>query len=323
MAQIKCIIGERTGLKNVIDRVNIVAPRDIPVLLHGETGCGKEVIAQLIHQKSSRSKEVFHRVNCGAISQKLIDSELFGHEKGAFTGAIKMHKGWFEQADKGTLFLDEIAELPVDAQVRLLRVLQDGTFTRVGGEKEQTTDVRVVAATHRNLPEMIGQKLFRDDLYYRLSSFPMVIPSLRERRQDIEPLAKYYIAKASELFGIKPLSLNSADLEHLKAYSWPGNIREFISVVNRAVLLSEITGKLEIIQAIGINSEPQPSEPRQEIDKIEISRDETLAAITKIHIEKIINECHGRIEGSFGAARRLGLNPSTLRSKIKKLNINR
>jgi transcriptional regulator with GAF, ATPase, and Fis domain len=321
MAQIKYIIGEQSGLKSVIERVNIVAPRNIPVLLHGETGSGKEVIAQLIHQKSSRSKEAFHRVNCGAISQKLIDSELFGHEKGAFTGAIKMHKGWFEQANKGTLFLDEIAELPVDAQVRLLRVLQDGIFTRVGGEKEQTTDVRVIAATHRNLPEMINQKLFRDDLYYRLSSFPMVIPPLRERKQDIEALAKFYIAKAAKLFGIKPLVLKPADLELLKVYSWPGNIREFISVINRAVLLSEITGKLEISQAIGINSEQQHSEPFQEPEKPEISRDETLHAITKAHIEKIINQCHGRIEGPFGAAIRLGLNPSTLRSKIRKLNI--
>jgi len=321
MAQTRHIIGATSGLRKVLERVDMVASQNIPVLLYGETGSGKEVVAQVIHERSKRAKMTFRRVNCGAISQEIIDSELFGHEKGAFTGTIGMHRGWFEQADNGTLFLDEVAELPAQAQVRLLRVLQDGSLTRVGGEKPVQINVRILAATHRDLPQMIEQKLFREDLYYRLSVFPIIIPPLRERQEDIKKFAEYFLERAVQRFGIKPMTVSQCDVETLQSYAWPGNIREFASVINRAVLLGEVTGALQINQALGPyptdNASPAPATSPESSDEPE---DETLDAVIRHHVEKIISECHGRIEGPFGAAKRLGLNPSTLRSKMRKWN---
>ncbi|MBN2341158.1 MAG: sigma-54-dependent Fis family transcriptional regulator [Deltaproteobacteria bacterium] len=319
MAQTRHIIGAKTGLKSVLSRVNLVAPKNIPVLLHGETGSGKEVIAQAVHERSNRSTQKFVRVNCGAIAPELIDSELFGHEKGAFTGARTTHRGWFEQADKGTLFLDEIAELPLSAQVRLLRVLEGSAFARVGGEQSIQTDVRIIAATHRDLPSLIKTHRFREDLYYRLSGFPIIIPPLRERTGDIAALSEYFIARAAQRFGIKPMSLSQADIRMLQSYPWPGNIREFASVINRALLLSEATGNLQIAQALGsFNRAAANNTPSAEQPPSDSTQDDSLDAIIRAHIEKIISECHGRIEGPFGAAQRLRLNPSTLRSKMRK-----
>ncbi|MBN2802966.1 MAG: sigma 54-interacting transcriptional regulator, partial [Deltaproteobacteria bacterium] len=284
MAQLENIIGNKTGLLNVIERVNIVAPKNVPVLLHGETGSGKEVIAQLIHDRSTRGGNVFKRVNCGAISRELIDSELFGHEKGAFTGTSGMHRGWFEQADKGTLFLDEVAELSGAAQVRLLRVLQDGTFTRVGGEKVISTNVRVIAATHQNLPLMIENREFREDLYYRLSVFPIVIPPLRDRKEDIGELAVYFIGRAVNKFGVKPMTITPKEVEELQKYSWPGNIREFASVINRAVLLGEATGRLQISKALGTFTPIiSPLVSNKKTENCENSEDETLHAVISCH----------------------------------------
>jgi len=322
MTQTTNIIGEQSGLAKVIERVNIVAPKDLPVLLHGETGSGKEVVAQLIHERSPRCKQVFNRVNCGALPPDLIDSELFGHEKGSFTGTTGVHRGWFERADKGTLFLDEIGELSIGAQVRLLRVLQDGTYTRVGGEKVQKTDVRIIAATHKDLLDMIEQKQFREDLYYRLSAFPLLIPPLRDRRQDIPSFTRYFLAQATQRFGIKPMDIESSHIEQLCSYSWPGNIREFASVINRAVLLGESTGVLQISQAIG--HYPSSSSLSSVVEHGGISiepENDTLDAVIIAHINKVIADCYGRIDGPFGAAKKLGLNPSTLRSKMRKLKI--
>ncbi|WP_435236512.1 sigma-54 interaction domain-containing protein [Psychromonas sp. PT13] len=322
MTQTANIIGETSGLASVMARVNIVAPKDLPVLLHGETGSGKEVVAQLIHERSPRYNQVFNRVNCGALSPELIDSELFGHEKGSFTGTTGTHRGWFERADKGTLFLDEVGELSLGAQVRLLRVLQDGTFTRVGGEKVQQTDVRIVAATHKDLLEMIAHKQFREDLYYRLSAFPLVIPPLRDRKQDIDSFARYFVDQATQRFGIRPMKIELSEIEQLRRYSWPGNIREFASVINRAVLLGESTGVLQIEQAIG--HYPSSSSLSCNVESGEINtqpENETLDAVIIAHINKVLVACYGRIEGPFGAAKKLGLNPSTLRSKMRKLNI--
>lgn len=315
------IIGRNSGLATVMERVALVAPKNIPILIHGESGSGKELVAQEIHERSQRRAETFKRVNCGAIAPELIDSELFGHEKGAFTGTSGLHRGWFEQADKGTLFLDEIGELSTAAQVRLLRVLQDGCFTRVGGEKEVKSDVRIIAATHRYLPGLIEKKQFREDLYYRLSVFPIVIPPLRERLDDIADLAEYFANRAFKKYGIKPMSFSKKDIKLLQGYLWPGNVREFSSVINRAVLLGEISGKLEIARALGsfVITEASTAEKGKTVTSD--AKDVTLEAVVRNHIYQIITECHGRIDGPFGAAKRLGLNPSTLRSKMRKLNL--
>ena len=315
------IIGHDSGLAKVMERVNLVAPKNIPILIHGESGSGKEVVAQTIHERSARKDQVFRRVNCGAIAPELIDSELFGHEKGSFTGTSGLHRGWFEQADKGTLFLDEIGELNAAAQVRLLRVLQDGSFCRVGGEKETRTDVRIIAATHRSLPQLIENKLFREDLYYRLSVFPIVIPPLRERLEDIPALAEYFADRAFNRYGIKPFRFTANDIKLLQSYRWPGNIRELSSVINRAILLGEVTGSLQIATALGPVTQESGISVVQEPNDSASGADETLETVIRNHIQRIVLECHSRIDGPFGAAKRLGLNPSTLRSKMRKLNI--
>jgi len=315
------IIGRHSGLAKVMERVALVAPKNIPILIHGESGSGKELVAQEIHERSKRKNEVFKRVNCGAIAPELIDSELFGHEKGAFTGTYGLHRGWFEQADKGTLFLDEIGELTAAAQVRLLRVLQDGSFVRVGGEKEVKTDVRIIAATHRYLPGLIENKQFREDLYYRLSVFPIVIPPLRERLDDIADLAEYFVGLALEKYGVKTMVLSSHDIKLLQGYAWPGNVREFVSVINRAVLLGEITGRLQVARALGsfeFTEAPTEEKPNTVTSDAE---DVSLEAVIRNHIYRIVTECHGRIDGPFGAAKRLGVKASTLRSKMRKLNM--
>jgi transcriptional regulator with GAF, ATPase, and Fis domain len=316
------IIGHDSGLANVMERVALVASKNIPILIHGESGSGKELVAQEIHELSQRKNNIFRRVNCGAIAPELIDSELFGHEKGAFTGTSGLRRGWFEQADKGTLFLDEIGELSAAAQVRLLRVLQDGCFTRVGGEKEIKCDVRIIAATHRYLPELIENKQFREDLYYRLSVFPIVIPPLRERLIDIAELTEHFTNQAFSKYGIKPMNISQRDIMLLQEYSWPGNVREFASVINRAVLLGEVTGSLQIARALGSFEMANISTMAVKDKKgTSDSEDEMLEAVIRNHINRILTECHGRIDGPFGAAKRLGLNPSTLRSKMRKLNL--
>src|SRR6185436_12228942 len=233
------VIGARGGLRSVFERVAMVAPSDLPVLLLGETGTGKEVVARVIHDGSVRCDAPFWRVNCGALSPELIDSELFGHERGSFTGAIAQRKGWFEQADRGTLFLDEVAELSPAVQVRLLRVLQEGELVRVGGTQTIAVDVRIVAATHRDLGAMVEAGEFRDDLFYRIAAFPIVIPPLRERAADIPELTKYFAARAAQRFELPPVPIAPHEIELLLDYSWPGNVRELASVIDRAVLLGE------------------------------------------------------------------------------------
>ncbi len=214
-----------------MERANLVSRADIPVLILGETGSGKEVVARAIHKQSGRVNKPFLRVNCGAIPPELVDSELFGHEPGSFTGATALRKGWFERADQGTLFLDECGELPLAAQVRLLRILQDGTYERVGGEKQLHVDVRVVAATHRNLQAMVGEGTFREDLWYRLAVFPIKLPPLRDRLEDIPALAAHFAQRASKRFGLPPRAPTPNDVNLLAAYPWPGNVRELASVM--------------------------------------------------------------------------------------------
>lgn len=245
------IIGEDAGLQSVMERVRLVANSDAPVLILGETGSGKEMIARALHNRGTRQNGPFIRVNCGAIPPELIDSQLFGHERGAFTGAEQTRQGWFERADGGTLFLDEIGELPLEAQVRFLRVLQDGFVERVGSDKPTHVDVRVVAATHRDLAGMVAVGKFREDLWYRVAVFPILLPPLRDRRNDIAELAHHFAERAAIRFGLVPIQPSPEDIQLLQDYRWPGNIRELGAVIDRAAILGD--GKsLEVAAALGV-----------------------------------------------------------------------
>ena len=314
----EAIVGAEEGLREVMDAVRQVARSDAPVLILGETGTGKEVVARAVHSQSRRANGPFLRVNCGAIPPELIDSELFGHERGSFTGAAATRKGWFERADGGTLFLDEIGELPLAAQVRLLRVLQDGSFQRVGGEKALNVDVRVVAATNRDLRQAVRDGAFREDLWFRVAVFPIPLPPLRERLQDIPALAAHFSLRAAERLGLPPRMPDAADLALLAAYPWPGNVREFASVIERAAILGD-GRRLEVARALGV------APVRTPVPVMPMSADPApllpLASATRQHIEAALTKSHGRVEGPFGAARLLDMNPHTLRSKMRKLGI--
>jgi len=318
------VVGAETGLREVMAQVEKVAPTDTPVLILGETGSGKEVIARAIHERSRRSQGPVVRVNCGAIPSELVDSELFGHERGSFTGAIASRKGWFERADGGTLFLDEIGELPLAAQVRLLRILQDGTFERVGAQRPQTCDVRLVAATHRDLKDLAAHGAFRQDLWYRISVFPIRLPALRERPGDIAPLARHFARRAGLRLGGVELQPDPEDLALLSSYRWPGNVRELAAVIERAAILGG-GRRLELRAALGdvpaaedATPESTPAGSVALVDAPGLRRlDEAMVA----HIEAALAAAGGRIEGKQGAAAKLGVNPHTLRARMRKLGI--
>ncbi len=306
------IVGMKGGLKAVVAQVERVAGTTIPVLILGETGAGKELLARLIHERSPRSKGPIVRVNCGAIPADLVDSELFGHERGSFTGAVQARRGWFERADGGTLFLDEVGELPLAAQVRLLRVLQDGEFERVGGQEVRHADVRVVAATHRDLPTMVRAGQFREDLWYRLSVFPVRLPPLRERLDDLPALARHFAAQAGGRLGWSGVQPTDEDIRELAAYDWPGNVRELAAVVERAVLLGH-GQRLDLRAALALGARlPAPAA---------VSRPATLQDAQVVQIEDALRHTRGRIEGAGGAAERLGVNPHTLRARMRKFGI--
>jgi transcriptional regulator with GAF, ATPase, and Fis domain len=264
------------------------------------------------------------RVNCGAIPADLIDSELFGHEKGAFTGAVETRKGWFERADGGTLFLDEIGDLPPAAQVRLLRILQDGWLERVGGQHPFNVDVRIVAATHRDLAGMVAEGRFREDLWYRLAVFPIVLPPLRERHEDIPELARHFAERAATRFGLPLVMPSQNGIDLLVSYPWPGNVRELAAVIDRAAILGN-GERLEIGKALGVDAgwpaaplaEDGP-EPRPVSTKPAIA---ALDAAIRRHIETALTATKGRVEGPYGAALLLDINPHTLRAKMRKLGI--
>lgn len=331
------IVGATGGLKWVMERVDLVAPLDVPVLLLGKTGTGKEVISRAIHVRSPRSQGPFLRVNCGAIPSELIDSQLFGHEKGSFTGAGESRQGWFERASGGTLFLDEIGELPLAAQVRLLRVLQDHQFERVGGQHPVAIDVRIVAATHRDLASMVREKSFREDLWFRINTFPILIPSLQERTADMPELARHFVKRAANRFGLPIVTLTDRDLELLSAYDWPGNIRELQAVIDRAVILGN-GRSLEIGKSLGISQEPHRQSPVA--TKATVSATSELHSTSSFgltaenepfisleeaqrrHIIAALQRCGGQIEGGSGAAALLQINPHTLRARMRKLKIN-
>ncbi len=338
------IIGSDTGLRLVLERVQLVASLDVPVLLLGETGTGKEVISRTIHYQSSRSQGPFLRVNCGAIPADLVDSQLFGHEKGSFTGANEKRAGWFERAHGGTLFLDEIAELSLAAQVRLLRVLQDHQIERVGGQSSVEVDVRIIAATHRDLTRMVHEKTFRQDLWYRINTFPILMPSLAERAEDIEPLAKHFARRAADRFSLAYVEPTDGDIALLRSYDWPGNIRELQAVIDRAAILGN--GKsLEVAKSLGVLSpavatnRPSPQfsagGPSNTPDHSTTSscpicsccpsdfhsEFQSLDDVQRDHILRALTRSAGRIDGVKGAADWLQINPHTLRGRMRKLGI--
>jgi hydrogenase-4 transcriptional activator len=310
----EAIVGAQSGLRAVMERVGQVASSDLPVLILGETGSGKEVIARAIHNRSPRAGRAFVRVNCGAIAPELIDSELFGHERGSFTGATAPRKGWFERADRGTLLLDEIGELPLPAQVRLLRILQDGTFYRVGGQTQLTADVRIIAATHRDLHEMVRERAFREDLWYRIAVFPITLPALRERPDDIPELAMHFARRACIRFGLRPLTLTRGDIHLLLSYDWPGNIRELGAVIDRAAILGD-GEHLDVRAALGAGA------GRTSSPKSSGGRFPTLDEAMREHIEEALRRSNGVIEGPRGAAALLDINPYTLRARMRKLGV--
>jgi transcriptional regulator with GAF, ATPase, and Fis domain len=345
------IVGVESGLRAVMERVELVARSDAPVLIFGETGTGKELVARAIHNRSARHAGPFDRVNCGAIPPELIDSQLFGHERGAFTGAVEARRGWFERAHGGTLFLDEIGELPLAAQVRMLRILQDGWMERVGGEKAINVDVRIVAATHRDLASMVAEGGFREDLWYRIAVFPIVLPPLRERREDIASLAGHFAERAATRFGLAPVAPTAEDLALLMSYPWPGNVRELGAVIDRAAILGN--GKrLEVAKALGVDAQSSQMAATSgraaywgngsrtgwggsstdgwggsstatptETAPPGAGQIAPLDTAIRRHIEAALAIARGRIEGRHGAAALLQINPHTLRAKMRKLGI--
>ena len=310
------IVGTSPALKSVLSRISKVAPSDSTVLITGETGTGKELVARAIHRRSNRASRVFVSVNCAAIPHELIASELFGHEKGAFTGATQQRSGRFELANGGTLFLDEIGELPAETQIALLRVLQEREFERVGGTRRMRADVRVIASTNRDLEAAIRAGFFRRDLFYRLHVFPIVIPPLRERQEDISLLVEYFIDRYARKAGKNIRGVSKKTLELLQSYPWPGNIRELQNVIERSVILCDT-------EMFSIDESWLPQEPFVAESKNQIELSEKLLAQEKNMIEAALKESRGRVFGPNGAAAKLGIPRSTLESKIRSLKIDK
>jgi PAS domain S-box-containing protein len=309
------IVGGSPLLKGVLARVAKVAPTDSTVLITGETGTGKELIARAIHKRSQRSGRAFVKVSCAAIPHSLIASELFGHEKGAFTGALQRRLGRFELAEGGTILLDEIGELPTEMQIALLRVLQEREFERVGGNQSIRADVRIIAATHRDLPAVIVTGGFRSDLFYRINVFPIEIPPLRERREDIPMLVRYFIDRYARKAGKRIRSVSNKTLELLQSYPWPGNIRELQNVIERSVIVCD-TENFSVDES-WLSRGPVPT---QSVDQ---ALPEKLAIEEKAMIETALAQTRGQVAGAFGAAAKLGMPASTLESKIKTLRISK
>lgn len=312
------IVGRSPAIQALLNNVRRVATTDASVLIQGESGTGKELIARAIHDASKRSGNPLIKVNCAALPVNLIESELFGHEKGAFTGAIAKRIGRFELADGGTLFLDEIGEIPLDVQVKLLRVLQEREFERVGGQKPIQIDVRVIVATNRNLLQEVAHKNFREDLYYRLNVFPLTTPPLRDRIDDIPLLVNFLIDKYAMKVGKKIASISEQSLRRLQAYRWPGNIRELENVIERAVILADnpiLEVEPDQLSAGRSGSTATQAKPTEAID------DASFEAISRQHILSVLEQTRWVIEGANGAAKHLNMQPSTLRYRMKKLGI--
>jgi formate hydrogenlyase transcriptional activator len=306
------IVGKSPAIQRVLDQVAIVAPTDSTVLLHGETGTGKELVARAIHNLSSRGERPYVRMNCAAIPSGLLESELFGHEKGAFTGALIQRRGRFELADGGSLFLDEIGDINLELQPKLLRAVQEREFERLGSTKTMQVDVRLIAASHRDLPEMIRQGNFREDLFYRLSVFPIEIPPLRERPEDIPLLVNYFVSKLSKRMRKNIKSIPRQAMEVLTNSPWKGNIRELANFIERAVILSQ-SEELEVpIAELQVSHSRNVSSPASTFHEAE----------RKVILEAL-KAASGQISGHGGAAERLGLKRTTLQNKMRRLGIGR
>ena len=310
------LVGTSPALKAALSRVIKVAATDSTVLITGETGTGKELVARAIHRRSDRASRAFVSVNCAAIPRDLIASELFGHEKGAFTGATHQRLGRFELANGGTLFLDEVGELPAETQIALLRVLQEHEFERVGGNRPVRTDVRVIAATNRDLQAAIGAGSFRSDLFYRLHVFPIEIPPLRERKEDILLLVEYFIDRYARKAGKTITTADKKTLRLLESYPWPGNIRELQNVIERSVIVCETP-------SFSVDESWLSHQPPERTAESNLYLSEKVAAQEKEMIEAALRECQGRVFGPLGAAAKLGIARSTLESKIRSLRINK
>jgi len=310
------IVGSSGALQKVLSLVSKVAPTDATVLVTGETGTGKELVARAIHRQSRRSSRAFVSVNCAAIPRDLIASELFGHEKGSFTGAVQRRLGRFELAAGGTIFLDEVGELPMVTQIALLRVLQEHEFERVGGTRSIQTNVRVVAATNRNLQAAIAAGTFRSDLFYRLNVFPIDMPPLRDRREDIPVLVEYFVDHCARKVGKNIQGITKESLDLLRSYPWPGNIRELQNVIERSVIMCETENFS--VDKTWLAQQPLATEPKTPLDL-----SEKLATEEKEMIEAALRESAGRVFGPSGAATKLGIARSTLESKIRSLRINK
>ena len=310
------IIGANFGLKGVMELVRLVAPINSHVLLLGETGVGKELIANAIHNLSARKNAPFIKVNCGAIPASIMDSELFGHEKGSFTGAISQKRGRFERADTGTIFLDEIGELSPDAQIRMLRVLQEKEIERVGGSESVKVDIRVIAATHRDLESMLKNETFREDLYFRLKVFPISVPPLRERKEDIPALVQYFMyEKTKELCLRGYPTLDQGAIGRLMAYDYPGNVRELEHMVERELILSRN-------KPLAFDDLQAPISSQADVPAVtEVKEIQKLDTVLSGYIRQVLEKTGGRVEGPEGAATLLGVKPNTLRHRMKKLGI--
>ncbi len=302
------IIGQSDGLKYVLYKVEQIAHTDTTVLILGETGTGKELVARAIHGLSKRKARALVKINCATLPSNLIESELFGHEKGAFTGAHVRQLGRFEVADGATLFLDELGELPLELQPKLLRVIQDGEFERLGSSQVVKTDVRIIAATNRNLEEEVGKGRFREDLWYRLNIFPITVPPLRERREDIPLLVDFFVRKISKRLGKSIENIPTAVMNALMDYHWPGNVRELENVLQRAVINSS-GPKLRLMDEL--------EKPHKELT----TAGKTLDEVEREHIVRVLETTHGKVSGRDGAAEILGLDRSTLRARMRKLGI--
>ncbi len=313
------IVGSSSAIRTIIQQIELVAPTDANVLITGESGTGKELIARAIHENSARSKRPLIRVNCAAIPRELFESEFFGHVKGAFTGAVGERVGRFELADGGTIFLDEVGELPLEQQAKFLRVLQEGQFERLGEAKTRHVDVRVIAATNRDLKAAVEAKTFREDLFFRLNVFPVEAPPLRQRIEDIPLLATHFIRKASQRRNRPPASISRADMERMQRYAWPGNIRELENVIERAIIVSR-DGRLRIDLPLAARGGTLPS--RQSRGTSDVLTEEQQRLRERDNTLSALKACQGRVSGPGGAAELLGLKPTTLYSRLKKYGIN-
>jgi PAS domain S-box-containing protein len=310
------IVGQSEPICKIIRQIDVVAPTDASVLINGESGTGKELIARAIHQASRRNASPLIRVNCAAIPAELFESEFFGHIRGAFTGAVRDRVGRFELADGGTLFLDEIGEIPLELQSKLLRVLQEGQFERVGEERTRKVDVRIIAATNRDLRQEVAAKHFREDLYFRLNVFPIQSPALRERPIDIAPLAAHFLKQTGKRLNMPGRRLRNSDIERLQSYSWPGNIRELQNVIERALITS-----VGAVLNLDLPDEPKTTVTQKPSPSSQIMTDAQIRELERNNMQAALKASDGKLFGKGGAAELLGLKPTTLASRFKRLEI--